>query len=125
MKERYIPGACNIGIEETRKRKRIGWIGLTITLLLWLILVLFDIPRPWRIAVFFPATLSALGFIQARMHFCAYLGFFSLSKIPETGKAEPVEKTEYRKKDKIKAMQIAILSVLTGFIVAIVAYSYP
>jgi hypothetical protein len=31
----YIPGVCNIGPDEIKKRKIGGWAGLTITILFW------------------------------------------------------------------------------------------
>jgi len=51
------------------------------------LLVYFDVPRPWRLVIFIPAMMTAIGSLQARMHFCAYFGMqgvFNFS--PEIGK---------------------------------------
>jgi len=40
QKNQYIPGVCNIGTEEIKKRKQAGWIGLIATIVLWGIIYL-------------------------------------------------------------------------------------
>ena len=52
--ERYIPGVCNIGKSEIKRRKQAGWSGLIITVILLGLLVYFDVPRPWRLVIFIP-----------------------------------------------------------------------
>jgi len=54
MQNQYIPGACNIGIEEIEKRKQMGWAGLIGAVILYGLFVYFKVPQVWRIAVFFP-----------------------------------------------------------------------
>ncbi len=120
---KYIPGVCNIGPAEIRKRKQAGWIGLIATIALWAIFIWFDIPSIWRITLFLPAMMSATGFLQAYMHFCAYFGFASLFNFGDVGKTDSVFQAELRAKDRRRAWQIVICSILIGLAVALFAYS--
>ena len=120
---KYIPGVCNIGPAEIRKRKRAGWIGLIATIALWVIFIWFAIPSIWRITLFLPAMMSATGFLQAYMHFCAYFGFASLFSFGDVGKTDTVQQAEFRAKDSRRAWQIIIYSILIGLAVALIAYS--
>lgn len=122
---KYVPGVCNIGEEEIRKRKQSGWMGLIATILLWTVFIWLDVPATWRLTLFFPAMMSATGFLQAYMNFCAYFGFASLFNFGDVGKTDSVSQAEFRAKDRRRAWQIVIYSVLVGAAVALVAYSLP
>jgi hypothetical protein len=61
---------ANIGPKERRLRNQVGVIGVAITLLLIGALLETHVPRVWRLTVFFPAFLSAMGFLQARAQTC-------------------------------------------------------
>lgn len=56
------------------------------------------------------------------MHFCAYFGFASLFNFGDVGKTDSVQQAEFRVKDRRKAWQIVMHSVLIGIAVAILAY---
>ncbi|OGZ44195.1 MAG: hypothetical protein A3J55_04300 [Candidatus Ryanbacteria bacterium RIFCSPHIGHO2_02_FULL_45_17b] len=122
IQNKYIPGVCNIGDEEIKMRKRAGWGGLIATIILWGLFIWFNTPQIWRLTLFFPAMMSATGFLQAYMHFCAYFGFASLFNFGDVGKTDSVGQAEFRAKDKKKAWQIVIYSVLIGLAVAIIAF---
>ena len=124
IQNKYIPGVCNIGPEEIKKRKQAGWIGLVATVLLWAVFIWFDVAVPWRLLLFFPAMMSATGFLQAYMHFCAYFGFASLFNFGDVGKTDSVSQAEFRAKDRRRAWQIIIYSVLVGAAVAFLAYLF-
>ena len=124
MEDKYIPGVCNIGPAEIKKRKQAGWTGLIATVLLWMAFIWFDVPSAWRLLLFFPAMMSATGFLQAYMHFCAYFGFASLFNFGDVGKTDSVSQAEFRAKDRRRAWQIIIYSVLVGVIAAFLAYLF-
>ncbi len=119
---KYIPGVCNIGDEEIKKRKQAGWGGLIATIVLWGLFIWFNTPQIWRLTLFFPAMMSAMGFLQAYMHFCAYFGFASLFNFGDVGTTDSIQQAEFRAKDKKKAWQIVTYSVLIGLAVAIIAF---
>lgn len=118
----YVPGVCNIGPEEIKKRKQAGWMGCIVTAFLWAIFIWLDTPAVWRLTLFFPALMSATGFLQAYMHFCVYFGFANLFNFGEVGKTDTVAQAEYRAKDRRKAWQILSYSTLIGLVVALVGY---
>ena len=124
IQNKYITGVCNIGPEEIKKRKQAGWIGLVATVLLWAVFIWFDVAVPWRLLLFFPAMMSATGFLQAYMHFCAYFGFASLFNFGDVGKTDSVSQAEFRAKDRRRAWQIVIYSILIGLAVALVGYFF-
>ncbi len=125
IQNKYIPGVCNIGPDEIQMRKRTGWFGLVATIILWGAFILLNIPAVWRLTLFIPAMMSATGFLQAYMHFCAYFGFASLFNFGELGKKDSVSQAEFRKKDRRKAWQIVIYSILIGIVVAALGYYLP
>ena len=120
--EKYIPGVCNIGPAEIKKRQQAGWTGLIATILLWAAFFWFDAPAVWRLTLFLPAMMSATGLLQAYMHFCAYFGFAALFNFGEVGKNDSVSQAEFRAKDRRKAWQIIIYSFVIGLIVALAGY---
>ena len=122
QKNTYIPGVCNIGEEEIKNRKQAGWIGLIATTVLWTLFIWFDIPPIWRLTLFFPAMMSATGFLQAYMHFCAYFGFASLFNFGNVGKTDSVQQAEFRAQDRRRAWQIVIYSILIGLAISLTAY---
>jgi hypothetical protein len=122
-KTEYVPGVCNIGPAEIRRRKQSGWLGLGVTILVWAAFLIFGVSAPWRLLLFFPAMISAAGFFQAALHFCAGFGMRGVSNFgPEVGKTETVEQTEFRLKDRRKARLIGLYSALVGIAAAIAGF---
>lgn len=121
-KNRYIPGVCNIGPDEIKRRKIGGWSGLIITIALWGAFFLFDIPRIWTLLLFFTAMMSAVGFLQAYMRFCVYFGFANLFNFGDVGKTDSVSQAEFRKKDRKKAWQLLGYAFLISIVITFLAY---
>ena len=122
-KQEYIPGICNIGPAEINKRRQSGWLGLGATILLWIVFWVFRVPAIWRLLLFFPAAMSATGFLQAGLHFCAGFGMLGVFNFgSEVGKTETVEQAEFRHKDQRKALQIILYSVTIGIAIAIAGF---
>ena len=119
---KYIPGVCNIGPAEIDKRKQAGWTGLIATFVLWATFIWFGTPAIWRLTLFLPAMMSASGFLQAYMHFCAYFGFASLFNFGDVGKTDTVQQAEFRAQDRLKAWQIIIYAVLVGLAAALAGF---
>ena len=108
----YIPGVCNIGSAEIAKRKMGGWAGLVATVLLWAVFILCGTAPVWRLLLFLPALLSAVGFLQAANRFCVYFGFAALFNIRSAGERITVQHAESRAKDRRKAWRIIARAVL-------------
>ena len=119
----YVPGVCNIGKAEIAQRQKMGWIGLIFTGALWAILFATRVAPVWRLALAVPAAMSATGFIQSFMHFCAGFGMMGVFNFgSELRQTETVEQKEFRAKDRRKAMIIFAYSILAGLVVAYLAY---
>jgi len=56
----------NIGPLGQQQRSRLGYIALAFSAVLAVILVASGLPSVWRLVVFVPLWLSALGFFQAK-----------------------------------------------------------
>jgi hypothetical protein len=56
----------NIGPKERRKRLRMGVAVLAISVGIWMALIAVGANRWWRIILFLPLWMGALGFFQAR-----------------------------------------------------------
>ena len=119
VQTQYVPGACNIGPAEIRRRRQSGWIGLAATAALWVIFLSFGVPAPWRLFLFLPASIGAAGFLQAGMHFCANFGMRGVFNFgPDVGRTDTVEQAEFRRRDRAKAGLIGLYSFLAGALVA-------
>lgn len=120
--QEYVPGVCNIGNSEIKRREQAGWAGLMLTAILLVLFVYLDVPRLLRLVIFIPVAISVLGFLQARMRFCAYFGIKGVFNFGELGETYIIEQPEFRAKDFKKARQIIMYSIIAGIIAAAVAY---
>jgi hypothetical protein len=122
-KQQYIPGVCNIGKAEIKLRRLIGWLGLAACVALWAVFLVAKTPASWRLTLFVPAFIAAIGFLQAAWHFCAKFalgGVFNFG--PNVGQTDTVEQAEFRRQDRRTALQIIGLSLLIGAAVAFLAW---
>lgn len=117
----YIPGVCNIGKEEIKKRNQVGIAGLVLTVLIYFIFVYFEVSKEVRFLVFIPAVISAIGLLQARMRFCVYYGFAEMFNFDSLGKSNEVKNDEFVRKDKKRARSIIYSAVLIGIVVGLLA----
>lgn len=121
---RYTPGICNIGDAEIKKRLISGWTGIIFAVFLYILLISIDAPRIWRLVIFIPSTIAAIGFLQAYMHFCAYFGSHGVFNFGEVGRTDTVEQEEFRAKDLRKALQIIVYSIIIGAATSGIAYYF-
>jgi hypothetical protein len=119
----YIPGMCNIGPAEITVRRRFGWIGLGLAFIVWILFAYLDVGRFWFLLLFFPSALSAVGFIQGFMHFCAGFGMRSVFNMgSKAGKTETIMQADFRAKDRKTARKILGYSAVIGLLVSFIAY---
>lgn len=119
----YIPGMCNIGPAERRRRRIGGIVGTIVTVALLIILISAKVPHIWRLVLIVPASGAATGFLQDAFHFCAGFGMRGLYNVMNgAGVTDSVELEDFRKKDQRKARQIIALSLIAGIIFGVVAF---
>ncbi len=123
--EKYIPGACNMGREEIKRRKASGWTGLVLTAITLTLLLWFNAPHWMRLIVFIPAVMGATGFIQAYNKFCVYFGLGHMFNLGEVGKTDTIDQKEFRAKDRARAWQLLAYAFGTGLIITVIVYLLP
>jgi len=120
--QEYIPGVCNIGPAERRKRRMAGISGTIVTLIVLVGLLIVDAPLLWRLILVVPAAGAASGFLQDAMHFCAGFGMKGIyNVINSAGVVDNVELEGARLADRRKAIQILLYSLAIGLIVVALA----
>ena len=67
----YVPGACNIGAYEIRRRRAFGMIGVAIGVVLTVVLLAIRAPHLVRLLLVFPYWGGVFSLLQARRRFCA------------------------------------------------------
>lgn len=67
----YVPGACNIGPWEIRRRRAVALAGFGVAAALLLGLLMSGAPALLRLIVLFPTWGGMLSWLQARRRFCA------------------------------------------------------
>jgi hypothetical protein len=80
MNEVCIP---NIGPRERQKRLALGLTSLTLGLLLASAMLWLDVSRVWRLAIFMPALMAALGVRQAMAQTCVRLSAMGVKNLDD------------------------------------------
>ena len=128
---RYVPsgdyqaGACNIGPAEIQRRRMTGHVGLATTVAALAVLLLIGAPAISRLLVVIPAAVSASGYLQARLRFCANYGWRGIFNTGEIGDDRQVVDPAARAADRRMALRIGLGSAAIGLTVAIVAALLP
>jgi hypothetical protein len=125
MTNAYIPGVCNIGPAEIRRRRASGIGGAVVTAGVLAATLLTGTPKPVRLLAILPAAGAASGFIQAATHFCAGFGMRGVFNFGNTGSTDTVEQAEFRAEDQARARTILVQSLAVGAGVGGVALLLP
>jgi hypothetical protein len=122
----YVPGVCNIGPWEIRRRWTIGIIGLVIADALLLGLVVIGAPAIARLLVLLPFWGGAFSMLQARRHFC---GAYALRRITNFGDAlttaRDVTEDAAHRADMAALARLTRDSFLIGLALTVVAVLLP
>jgi len=70
MSTEYIPGTCNIGAGEVKRRQFVAAIGFLLFITSSISLFGIDAPRSARLGLFFPLMVATIGWVQSRKKFC-------------------------------------------------------
>jgi hypothetical protein len=116
----YVPGHCNIGPDEIRKRMRIGFIGLALMILFIFLAEFYAFPQIWKLALFAPTVYAFSGFIQARQKFCFLFGIIGVFNI--AGRKARVGDDLKIKKDRNKALGIVAQVFISSVLVTLLYY---
>ena len=113
MSDTYIPGTCNLGKAEVRRRQFVALLGLALSI--------FSAVGLWqgstlaRLTIFLPLFVFAVGFVQSRRKFCMAYGFagaFNLGRLGELSKVQdPADRAADRKTALSILGQAALLAL--------------
>ena len=125
MSYTYIPGSCNLGKQEIRRRQLVALIGLLLTVSSLIGLITTDSPNSARWGLFVPLMVFSVGFIQSRKKFCLAYGFMGTFNLGKLGDLSRVQSPEDRKADRKTALAILMQSAGLAFVITSVLVILP
>ena len=123
--ETYIPGTCNLGKAEVRRRQLVAAIGAVMSLLSLAGLIGANAPRGARWSIFLPLMVFSVGFIQSRKKFCLAYGFLGTFNLGKLGDISRVQDPADRKKDRATALAILFQALLLALALTILVVALP
>jgi len=121
----YIPGSCNIGNGEVRRRQLFAIFGLFLTSFSAVTILATDQSRNSRLSIFVPALIFAIGFVQSRKKFCLAYGLAGTFNFGKLGQISKVQSTEDRKADRKTAVLILFQSAALAALITAVFFALP
>ena len=121
----YVPGTCNLGKAEIRRRQFVALIGLALTIVTLVGLVGSDSPASARWGLFVPLMVFSIGFIQSRKKFCLAYGFMGNFNLGKLGNLSKVQSPEDRKADRKTALTILLQATALAFILTALLVLLP
>lgn len=122
----YIPGTCNIGKGEVRRRQLVALVGLFFSISTLLTFNTVDAPAEIRLGIFFPLMVTAVGFVQSRSKFCLAYGFAGTFNVGKLGDIRRVASKEDRAADRKTALVILgksfVLAALATAVVLVLPF---
>jgi len=118
MSEVYIPGTCNLGKSEVKRRQFVALLGLVLSG--FSAVSLWNAAIATRATVILPLFVFSVGYVQSRKKFCMAYGFagaFNLGKLGELARvSDPADRASDRKMAFRILVEAAALAVaLTSF----------
>lgn len=125
MSSEYIPGSCNIGTGEIKRRQAVALFGLFLTIFSIITLLVTDQNKSSRLSIFIPAMIFSVGFIQSRSKFCLAYGLAGTFNFDRLGKISKVGSADDRMADRKTAVLILIKSVALAALITAVFFVIP
>lgn len=123
MSSTYIPGTCNLGKEEVRRRQFVAIVGLVFTVISGAGLISKNASLSGKLSIFLPLLVFSVGFIQSRRKFClayGFMGTFNLGKLGDLSRvAAPEDRAADRKMAITLLLQAAALAAVLSVIFAV------
>jgi hypothetical protein len=121
----YEPGVCNIGPAEIARRRRAGHVGLLVALGLLAALLVLDAPPLARLLLILPVAVSASGYLQAWLKFCAGFGSRGVFNFGPLGTATTITDPDALARDRRRARQIGVMALGIGIVAGVAAVLLP
>ncbi|NCV74114.1 MAG: hypothetical protein EBW24_04230 [Actinobacteria bacterium] len=125
MSAEYIPGTCNIGSGEVKRRQLVAIFGLFLTVFSAITIVATDQSKSSRLSIFLPALIFSIGFEQSRKKFCLAYGLAGTFNFGKLGQISKVQSSEDKKADRKTAVSILLQSVAVAALITAVFFLLP
>jgi len=125
MSDTYVPGSCNIGKGEIRRRQTVAIIGAILTLATFSYLTANKSPHATRFVLFIPALIFSTGWVQARKKFCLAFGFMGTFNFGKLGQLSKVATKEEREIDRNTALKILVQAIILALAITGIGYFWP
>ncbi len=122
----YVPGVCNIGPWEIRRRRTFALVGFAAAIVLFVALVAVGAPPIARLLVLLPAWGGTFSWLQARRRFCGAYAMAGITNFAdgEVGRQSVADPAAHRA-DVQATLRMTRDSFLIAFPVTIVAVLLP
>ena len=121
----YVPGTCNLGKAEIRRRQFVALLGLFLSTSSFIGLVATDAARTARFSLFVPLMVFSVGFVQSRKRFCLAYGLMGTFNLGKLGDITRVQSAEDRKADRKTALMILMQSAALAAALTLVLVALP
>lgn len=121
----YIPGTCNIGSGEIRRRQVVAIIGSIISISSFVTLLMADAPRNARYGIFVPLMIASVGWVQSRSKFCLAYGFTGTFNMGKLGDISRVADAASKAADRKTALTILVKSTALAAIITLLVVLLP
>ncbi|HRD09759.1 MAG TPA: hypothetical protein PLK66_02550 [Candidatus Nanopelagicaceae bacterium] len=121
----YIPGSCNLGKSEIRRRQFVALLGLFLTGSTLAGLIGTNSPASARWGLFVPLMVFSVGFIQSRKKFCLAYGLMGTFNLGKLGDISRVQSAEDRKADRKTALTILAQAALMALTLTAILVVLP
>jgi len=121
----YIPGTCNIGKGEIRRRQLVALIGLALSVTSLVGFVASGAAPSARLGIFLPLAVFAIGFVQSRRKFCLAYGFMGTFNFGKLGQLSKVSSKEAQAADRKTALVILGQSLGLAALLTAIVYVLP
>lgn len=121
----YIPGSCNIGSGEVRRRQMVALVGLILSVIAFIGLISANATGLQKLGIFFPLFITSIGYVQSRSKFCLAYGFAGSFNFGKLGELSRVSDPLNRAADRKTALTILLKSFLLAAIATLVVIAVP
>jgi hypothetical protein len=125
MSEAYVPGACNIGPGEIKRRQFGAIVGGVLTLITFYLLLSSNASSAMRLTLFFPAMIFATGWVQSRKKFGLAFGFMGTFNFGKLGQLSKVASKEDKAADRTTAINILVQAIILALAITGIGYFWP
>lgn len=121
----YIPGTCNIGQGEIRRRQFVALIGLTLSTIALIGFISADTQPSLRLGIFIPLSVASIGWVQSRKRFCLAYGFMGTFNFGRLGQLSRVSDKASLAADRKTALNILGQSLGIAAVLTLIVYLLP